>query len=856
MGVRPTGYERITMPEDRRWSYSMECGHSFLCYLLGCDQLPKIFLSIGNLLTLWRISQKNRTVMKNLYVFLLAAMMYMAQTSAQQTTFVTLPDQLENPAFASWISHPSSPGNDYGVYYFRKSVRLSSVPDSFTVHVSADNRYRLFVNGELASWGPAVGDLNNWNYETVDISHLLKPGQNVLAAQVWNFGAHRAPRQNSHRTAFILQGDGEKERDVNSNVSWKVTQDMGYYPIDHTSDAVGGGYIAGATDSLVAAKHPWGWEKPIFEDTQWLAAQELGKGNHSGLNTWLGTPWLLQPRGIPVMEQKKEAPPKLVWADKVNLTAESLSEDFHFTVPKNSKITLLLDNEVLTMGFPKLKVSLGKGAKIKIQYQESLFDEMGKKGNRDVWQDKHMKGYYDVFMADGGQERVLEPLWIRVFRYVKIEIETKDEPLKVHDFHNLYTAYPLKQNGFFSSDDTRINDIWDVSWRTARLCALETYMDCPYYEQLQYIGDTRIQALISLYVDGDDRLARNAISQFYNSMQPMGLTKSNHPSTGVQIIPPFSLVYIGMLYDYFMLRDDPDFIKKYLPGIKFILEWFLPKIEDSGMLGPLTYWNHIDGGTAEFAAGSPPGIEEGGSAHMTILLAKTLQDASEMLRHYGDACTADLYSDKANQLLQATVAQCFDEKRGLLAETPKKELFTQHTNAIAILADTFEERMNREIAEKMISDHSLAQATLYFNFYVFQALKKVGKGGEVIQEFKKWEAFLDQGFTTFPEHGIESRSDCHAWSSHPMYDVLNITCGVSPAAPGFKLIEVRPQLGNLTKIEGKMVHPSGIIKTSFRKNDTGKIDCQIVLPSALEGTLIWKTQRLSLKEGSNNFELE
>jgi hypothetical protein len=56
------------------------------------------------------------------------------------------------------------------------------------------------------------------------------------------------------------------------------------------------------------------------------------------------------------------------------------------------------------------------------------------------------------------------------------------------------------------TDDPELSKIFEIGWRTARLCAMETYMDCPYYEQLQYIGDARIQALISLFNSGDEEL--------------------------------------------------------------------------------------------------------------------------------------------------------------------------------------------------------------------------------------------------------------------------------------------------------------------------------------------------------------
>lgn len=794
--------------------------------------------------------------MKNIITVCYCCLLLIINKLTAQQPFVTLPEQLNHPGYAEWITCPGITGNEYGVYYFRKSIELNDIPEKYIVHVSADNRYRLYVNGQMISWGPAVGDLNNWFYETVDIAGKLHKGENIIAAQVWNMGKYKGMRQVSNQTAFILQGNSNTEQPLNTNASWKVIKDKGYHPLSHNHKSVGGGYIAGGTDSLVAELHPWNWNEPGINDQQWAKAIELGKGNHSGLNTWYGTPWLLKKRQLPPMEMKAEKTPTVLYSKGIKKNNTVLTNDFSFTIAPNSSATLLLDNKQLTMGFPHLNVSGGKQANIKIYYQEALFNDDNTKGNRNEWKNKHMKGYYDVFTCDGGDNRKFVPLWIRVFRYVKIEIETHDAPLKVNSFYNVFTAYPLQQKATFTSDADNIERIWEVSWRTARLCALENYMDCPYYEQLQYIGDARIQALISMYVAGDNRLARNAIDQFNNSLQPMGLTKSSHPNAGTQIIPPFSLIYISMLHDYFMLNNDSLFLSQYLPGVSFILNWFIARIDNTDMLGPLTYWNHVDGGAEQFKAGSPPGIETGGSAHMAILLAHTLKHAAAMFEHMNNQCEATQYRQLSEKLISATLKNCYDPDKRLIAETPNKKTFSQHTNAIAILADAFDTQQQQEVAQLLIKDTTLIEATLYFNFYIFQALNKAGMGEAIFQQLKKWDDFIDFGFTTFPEHGLESRSDCHAWSAHPMYDLLNITCGIAPAAPGFTKVQIAPQPGKLKYIKCSMPHPAGIIETDFKIPDSNSITGVIKLPRNVTGTLLWNHKKYPLHGGINNIKTQ
>src|SRR5690348_16587299 len=137
---------------------------------------------------------------------------------------------LEKVWNAHWIDAPNTNPHGYGVYHFRKDFLFNAKPQHCIIHVSADNRYKLYVNDSLVSFGPAKGDLYHWNFETVDIAPQLKQGKNIIAAVVWNFGEEKPVWQVSYQTAFILQGDTKAEEIVNTDDSWKCFRDTAYSP--------------------------------------------------------------------------------------------------------------------------------------------------------------------------------------------------------------------------------------------------------------------------------------------------------------------------------------------------------------------------------------------------------------------------------------------------------------------------------------------------------------------------------------------------------------------------------------------------------------------------------------------------
>ncbi|MEN8155776.1 MAG: alpha-L-rhamnosidase C-terminal domain-containing protein [Bacteroidota bacterium] len=755
---------------------------------------------------------------------------------------------------ASWINHPESNGQTYEVVHFRRPFELDSVPGSLEIDISGDSRYRLFVNGLPVCFGPASSDPMHWNYETVDIASFLTEGKNVLAVQVWNYGKYRPFIHFSHYTGLIVRSSDPAHRTLNTGApGWLVMQNQAYSP-NNPRGAPHGMYGAiGTADRINGALFPFGWEKRAYDDSKWIEATPFAPGKDPGFV--YGGDRFMVPRDIPFMEEKREN--ISVVRRAIGLQQEIATLDLPLEIEANAKASILIDMEHLTVGYPELLLSKGKDAVIRITYNESLYEDhkAHKKGNRNTVEGKYLHGYTDIFEHHGMDSALYRPLWNRTFRYARMDIETSGESLIINDYYNIFTAYPLEENALFESTDPALQSIWDIGWHTARLCAMESYMDCPFWEQLQYIGDTRIQALVSMYVSGDDRLVRRALEQFNNSRRPDGLTLSRYPTSQEQVIPTFSLIWVSMIHDYFMLRNDDAFIKQFLPGIRGVLSYFESKqsVENPLLIDP-GWWCFVDW-AAEYTTGVPHGINSGTSSIIALQYVDALQKAAEMFEYFGESMEAEKYRQSAETLKDAVYQQCFDETHALLAQTPAKEVYSQHANILGVLTNTIPEGMQEEAMLKVLSDSSLVQATIYFRFYLFRALKKAGLGDLYLDQLGPWHEAIENGLTTFPEEPEPSRSDCHAWSASPNYDFLATVCGIEPASPGFESVSVHPNLGELESVSGRMPHPLGEITVDLEKRRKG-IRGSVTLPPGVEGKFRWKGASVKLKEGVNKIRID
>jgi hypothetical protein len=763
---------------------------------------------------------------------------------------------------AEWIQMPNTNPHDYGVYHFRKSFSLNEIPQQFIIHVSADNRYKLYVNDSMVSFGPAKGDLYHWNFETVDIAPYLNKGKNIIAAIVWNFGDEKPVWQISYQTAFILQGNTKAEEIINTDDSWKCVQNKAYSPLQ--PQLIYTYYAVGATEKVDMNNYPQTWTSVNFDDSKWVKAHKLFVGVPKNINHW-STGWMLVPRQIPMMELTQQ---RLQSIRQKNIDADEnfLQRNHAIKIPAHTTAHILFDQSFLTTAFPVLNFSNGKNADMQLTYAEALYINeadsidwrtQNQKGNRNEIEGKHIIGVKDEIISNGDAHQNFTALSFRTYRYVALDVTTQDEDLTIDDFYGMYTGYPFKLNANFTSSDTSLNKILEVGWRTARLDAQETYTDCPYYEQLQYVGDTRIQAMVSLYNSGDDRLMRNAIEDIANSTLAEGITESRYPHNIHQEIPTFSLIWISMLHDYFMYRDDTNFVKEQLRISRGVLSFFHKFQQADGSIKNAPYWDFTDWVEAPgWNGGVAPIDSNGNSALMDLQLLMAYESAYDLEKNLGMHAYATIYETEINQLKKIIKEKYWDDDKKLFSDTKEKKYFSQHANALAILTGIISGNDIQQIGKKLLTDTSLTIASVYFKYYVYQALTKAGFGNDYLNWLGIWKQNLAMGLTTWAEIDDinRARSDCHAWGSSPNIELYRIVLGINTDAPGFARVKIEPHLGMLTNASGTIPHPNGDIKASYILQN-GKWNVDITLPQKTTGRFIWKSKEYPLKEGKNKILL-
>jgi len=741
-----------------------------------------------------------------------------------------------HPWPSRWIGRKGWKGDEPVVWAFRREFEVSR-KSVIRMHVTADQRYDLYLNGERIAWGSERGDPANWFYETCDLT--LPKGSHTLVARVWWTGFDRLAHLGhaTARPAFLLHAEGIWSERLDTGIAdWQVCELKGYsFVLPEIKNAF---WAVGGRTVLDTRKHSWDFEKGVGD--KWSAAEPVAPTCFRAAGDEQPIQWLLRPSTLPAMFEKTHMPGLVRHVEKaeakvdfeaVRVLTEAndaaavkewtalLRGRGKVKVPAETRLRVLIDLDNYYCAWPQLFFSGGLAAEVRLNWAESLFEEENGfvKGNRDAIEGKYFRGMSDRVICDGSAGRCFEPLWWEAGRYLQLEIQTGAEALQIDGLALRETHYPHKYESRFSSSDPRWNDIFRLSKRVLEMCSHESYMDCPYYEQLMYAGDTRIEILTTYATTRDDRLPRKALELFDRSRSEAGLTMARCPTRIKQVIPPFSLWWIQMVHDFSMWRNDPAFVRARMAGVRAVLEAFRECINAEGLLVAPLGWNFLDW-VPGWTSGMPPSAISGSCASHNLQLVWTLKLAAELEEQMGEPLLARRNRETAKQIAAATLATFWDAGRNLFAEDSGHSLYTEHAQCMALLSDILPKRQQRAVVESLLSAADLSRATVYYRFYLFETLYRMALPEEIYERLQLWFDLPGQGLRTVVESPEPTRSDCHAWGAHPMYHAYASFCGIRPASPGFAAIEIAPQPGPLDKLQAKMVHPQGWIEIDLQRD--------------------------------------
>ncbi|MEI6519027.1 MAG: alpha-L-rhamnosidase C-terminal domain-containing protein [bacterium] len=704
------------------------------------------------------------------------------------------------------------------------------------VFVSADERYKLCLDGNMLGCGPERGNESEWYFETYDLQ--LTAGTHELCAVVWVLGRFAPWAQVSIRNGFLCAPADIKYADLLGTgiAGWQVRAVSGFGA--HSNRTGGGGdttldYNCESTELQTAKSIYKAIEKKfacMFGDRRHLLAAGklpamMMQEQHTGM--------------VRAVQDKKHNNTVDIYRSKTDEAAswqKMIGGEGEVIIPPHTTRWVVIDLDEYYSAYPSISTIGGAGTKVIVTWAEALYDKDYKKGIRGEIDGKRMDGTCDKWVLNG-EKMTHVPVWWRAGRYISIEVITTDEPAVITDFHIIETRYPLEMEGIAESSNPAQQQLNKINFRTLQMCAHEHYMDCPHFEQLMYIGDTRVEVLTTYVTSSDDRLPRKAVKAFADSRLASGWTQENYPVSGIRLIPPFSLWWVGMVYDYSLWQDDKQFIIDMMPAVRSVMETAIACINRDGLFVSPLGWNYTDAIPGKWVDGVAPGGQNGEiSGVLNLHLVLALKYLRKLEEFAGETELANRAERISVQLTEKINQHFWDNSRGIYADNLEGDIFSEHAQIYAVLADILPTEKLKIVAWSLRNDADLHRASLYFSHYLFEVYRLLGMTDLYEARLEKdWGKIIAMDMRTAPEHDPDTtRSECHAWSANPVYHFYATTLGIRPMANGFNKVLIQPNLGSLTWAKGTMQHKHGEIMVDLKQTDN-HITGIIILPAGLEG---------------------
>lgn len=515
--------------------------------------------------------------------------------------------------------------------------------------------------------------------------------------------------------------------------------------------------------------------------------------------------WLHTSGTAPMLNPAKA----IAWLNKNKLPIAVLETE-NIIIPANTHQAVTYDFGSIHLGRIFLNVEAPAGTVFDLVWSEDL--------NKDSLVTLYNRFEINAiarFISDGSSYfETFRPFGMR---YLQVGVSNHSQPVILKSAGLKSQIYDFEKTGSFSCSDPLMNDIWEMGWRTLRVCAEDTYIDTPFRERGHYVGDLFPEFATTLAVSGDPRLAKQSIRMFN---QQYSKTYSDLAPT---IHSDYTVLNIIIACWYIRQFNDLDFAREVYP----IYANYLRKLHKSRQKDDFYRLDHV---FLEW-------INIDKSADLTAIQSYVYA-ASDNLSHIanmlGQLADASEFKSISNEIKEIILTKSWDEKSGNFVDGFKnnKVLPTRHviSSSLASVWKIPSMRQEEQI-QKWFNDavinigepvNSNQLTTPYGGFYVLASLYQAGNVCTAEKFIRKhWGKMVIEGNDlTWEDFNRDGKSTIsHAWSSSPTYYMSSQVLGVDLGFPGYlspDTIYIRPQSESVLWAKGSVPHPKGLVTVHWQ----------------------------------------
>ncbi len=742
---------------------------------------------------------------------------------------------------------------------FRRSFVWDGKKD-VAVRIAADSTFVLYVNGKRCPVSQTADFPEDRTYSEYNITSLLFPGKNILAVEVHYIGENFL----TYRTgqAFLYCSISGEKADASGwktapAVPWKnglcqkVSGQLGYtfcYDARLEDNWLCQDYDDSAWDDAVSASYNWTFSLRKVPQLTELPVPETELVQHGTLfrRKELATPaatcnadFLRNELFHENCFSKYDESQKI---DGIIRTRIKLRPGFVFRKLNPDEIGngyyAILDLKQETVGYPCIDLTAPAGTVVDIVHGEHL-------GSGRCRADIFGRNFTDRYICRDGQNTFCYTHRRLGLRYLELHIipPQKDSEIILNQASVIPLELPLPEQAELDTEDRLLKRIMDVSIRTLLLCMHEHYEDCPWREQGLYAYDSRNQILYGYYVWGNYDFAEASLDLLGKSFDGDRYLALTSPGLTTLTIPVFTLVWITELCEFMMYSGRTGLFEKWRNLADLILDRALDSEDPEvpGLYHPGEKGNYI-WNFCEWN-GQLSSLTGNAQAPFNLYLHEALLSAAKMHRYTGNPDRAEYLTDTAEKLGKTIEKTFYDPEwkcyRASLAEDPERY---EHIQAVMLAENLVPEEKTPEILE-LFRRKKLRGIDLSALRYFVRAMAENGADARqyLQQELREiLEPVILSGATSLwetrrgSEDFISAGSLCHGWSSVMPYFCGAVMLGVMPLEPGFRKFSLRPYCGDMTRLDGEIPTPHGMIRVQWSKAPDQVLEVSVTHPAETE----------------------